>query len=1319
VSIEAQINRYYTAREGLSNSFIHHIYQDATGLMWISTDDGLNCFDGEEFKVFYRIPSDSTSLICNKIIQVFEDSQGTLWIATLEGVMWFLRETESFETAVPQFNGYKVSCLTEDKNGNIWMSVHGKSVFCVDLKGNIIKQLNTESHDLSYVRDIYIDHSDNIWMGVREKGVFVYNVEDDNIECYNQRNSGLDGKWINSITCDGSGKMLVVTETGINIFDDKSRKFSLLTLSNRASLDNAYALICSKDNSLWVATDGFGLKKVDLKTNKLIQITGKLDNFITPHSKIHAIFEDKQGSIWLGVYQKGLYQISTIGKEINYYSINSFFFGKGDNEHCVLSILEDSYGHLWIGTDGGGLSRIDKRTGLSVPIRQFRHKSITSLYEDKQSNLWVGTYLDGIWKYNPDKNLFEKQQLKRINSQSSNREYVTCFTEDQSGRLWVGTGNNGIIIINPQTSGYDYMSVNDAFGGVLLPNNFVNAIEAINGDVWIGTYKGLLKYSINGASVLYTTENSPLVNDIIFSLRKDSRGGLWVGSLRGLNYIDSKGVISPNMRERDLPSSSINGIEEDHDKNIWISTISSIIKYNPFTNEITDFKNYEPLLQSEYWWGAHYKSASGELYFGGTKGVVSFYPPLSKQTGNPMNLIFTSLSFIEKDDTSEHVGEYKVKYKNIRYNSEVTISPHIRTFTFSFKAVTFLNHAFVNYKARLIGIDNKWQEIPNNNRQITFSNLNPGKYTLEIAAQTDGNEPLFNKIDIIVVPPWWRTTAAHIVYFLTGIGLICLGFILIRRRINIQKIKQQQKNIRKLMEYKLDFFAEISHEVRTPLTLVISPLMKLIREEKENSKVKTFQLMMRNINRVVSLVNEMIDIRKIDSDQFTLCVEFMDVSAFTMDIIDYFHDVADLKGIDIEFSSSGEHFQHVWVDRACFEKILFNLLSNAIKFSQENSVIHVHLNYDVRNLLITVQNKGLFITDSLKERIFERFVSREPNGKISSGLGLYLTRKFVEMHKGNITVDTNEDTITFHISIPYGRDHFSDKELIRKYSANNLGDSFILWNGITFNNKVTRHRLRTSSKVLVVDDEIEIRKYISQSLSSSYKILEAEDGEAGMKIAKEQIPDIIISDVIMPNMDGITLCKSLKNQESTAHIPIILLTVKATPKDQIETMQQSGADLFISKPFDIDYLFVCVRNMLNNRSNVQKVSRAVRGGAVIPDKKLLSVDEKFIEKFKFIVERELANTELSVETLSQELCVSRVHLHRKIKTGLGVSPSEYINTCRLHRAESILASNNLTISEVAYLVGFNSIGNFSVAFKKMFGVPPSYYREIRTNKKDT
>lgn len=1328
IQIKANSDKLFGSNNKLSNSHVNYVYQDKKGFVWVCTENGLNVFNGLNFKTYHHRANDTTSLVNNSVLSVLEDRNGQFWVGTSEGVQLFNRDTECFSnirlsyTNITDFSYIK--CITEDSKGNIWLSTNRSGVIRIKESTNEpVYYMQTNSNICSNkINVIYEDRFSNIWIGSQDNGISVLNTENHTIVNYAHEPgnpNSLSSNKIFSIIEDPDGKVLIATiDGGIDAFDYSSRS---LIRHYIPSAETVYTLKTDSKNNLWIGTDGLGLKYYDFKTKSIKTYESELINLDLRQAKVHSIFEDRQHNIWVALYQKGVLMIPLKDKIFNNIGFNPFYSNKNIGNDCILTIAEDQSKDIWVGTDGDGIYRLNANREVRQHYKgnSFPANVVLSIFEDSKKRIWVGTYLYGLFLYNPANNSFDKRDLicKGIDV-----KHVNAITEDQEGNLWIGTNENGVCKYNPDTKNSQFLTYDLMKNKGQLLSNSVNAIAVYKDKVWMGTsVAGLSCYNMKTDSFEdYTVENGKLSNNNIFALSTDRSGGIWVGTNWGLNYINPLSGKSIQYTESEgLPNAAISGIEIDKHQNIWISTFYGLSHYNAKTGQFTNYYTTDGLVNNEFRRGAYFQSDTGEIFFGGISGLT-FFKPFETPPGYDLsNLVFTDL-LIYNEVVTIGKGSDPILEKSIDASSEIKLKHNIKSFSIGFSALEYNNPNNVIYQAKLDGFENSWVTLPQGSNSVTYTNLKARKYTLHIRAFLPNTTPVERSIIITVTPPLWFSWWAKTIYaFILAIGIYYL-YKSIALRSQKKKEDVQKAHENQIMQSKLQFFTDISHEIRTPLTLILTPIEELLKETTNEKLRSTYKIIDQNGHRILRLVNQVMEMRKLDKGQVKLLAEKTNIDAFIREIINSFTHLAQEKNITFTIEIQ-EDMPEVWIDQEKLDKVIFNVLSNAFKYTPQSGCITLTADTTGSDLRIRIADSGCGIPKNLRESVFERFyqIPDEINSsKMGTGIGLHLSHSLMKIHHGHIYVEDTENTgAVFVILLPLGKDYLQPDEMQSGHSTRNLA-TLVQTSLSSFTEEkedkvISSAKNKYKPKILIVEDNREIKDYISSVLSQDYQILEAENGRDGLETAIRKQPSCIISDVMMPEMDGIEMCEKIKKNEKTSHIPVILLTAKTAIEQRVEGLRV-GADSYIPKPFNIEHLKIRISKLIE----VRRVMKEKYEGKSDINEEIANIkttDEKFLEKLENIVKNQIGESELSVETISQEIGISRSQLQRKLKQLTNQNPSDYIKTMRLRHAALLLSTKNLSISEVTYATGFSSLSHFSNSFKEFYGMSPSRYMEINNN----
>jgi signal transduction histidine kinase/ligand-binding sensor domain-containing protein/AraC-like DNA-binding protein len=1251
--------------------------------------------------------------------------------------MRYDRATDTFEQ-IPMYKGDKVvsphvTSMIESRTGDLLIVTSGHGLFemkkgtrkCV-IKPELSGKLNS-----IYLNFIFEDRQGNIWIGTENNGLNLYSPATETVTTF-VAPDGISSNNISSIAEDNQGNIFVGTLTqGLNKYDEKEGIFRQLKYIDNQQL-MIYTLYLSKDNILYIGTDGQGMKTLENEEIKDYEINSAPFDFST--GKVHSIMQDKDNNFWLGIFQKGLIFKPESDKKFDYIgfkSIKSNPIGSG----AVTSILKDSQGITWIGTDNDGLYKLNANNERIAHFNRTASPNsvsgiILSIFEDSEKNLWLGSYTKG---------------LARLNRQTGQCEYVPEFlneriysiAEDNEKNLLVATYGSGffkIKIADRSIIGH-YESMkreNDDFSIDELSNDWINDILFDSeGLIWLAHYKGVSCYNPRKNTFLnYLNQNTLIPKTVAYTVFEDKSGKIWIGTSEGLYLFDKTDESLKSYSPKDgLPNNMICGILEDENNDIWVSTYLGISKLDISENRFINYYAGDGLQGNEFTRGARFKDKDGVMYFGGIYGVTYFYPPEIIETKKELKVYITDFYIfnrpVHKGDKS---GNHEIVSTSISEADKFLLTYGDNTFTIEFTTFEYTNPERIVYQYMIEELDKQWiNTYPGTNR-VTYTNLNPGSYTFRVRAIDNQNSSKIKTIKILISPPWYWSGYAYIAYIILILLFLFFAFNFIRSRYRQRQIAMEIKQQEEINEAKIQFFTNISHEIRTPMTMVINPLEKLITENKEPELQKSYSMIYRNAQRILRLINQLMDVRKLDKGQMKLHFRETDMVEFIKDLMLTFEYLSKRKNIQFNFIHSSDTL-NVWIDRNNFDKVLLNILSNAFKYTPENGEITIELktgsNENVKGPLknyfeIDITDSGTGIDEDKIEQIFERFYqihSVLTNANFGTGIGLHLTRSLVLLHHGVIYAENRKDTqgSRFVVKLPLGSDHLKMQELeeespdkrINLLNINKINPI----NLIEDTDTTPVSKSKSKSKILIVEDEDEIREYIKSELSGEYRILESSNGKKALEIALLEAPDLIISDVMMPEMDGITFAQKVKQNININHIPIILLTAKATSESKIEGLE-TGVDAYITKPFNTDYLKSTIANLLENRVLLRnKYSGRQQPDSMMEKIEMKSADEALMQKVMKVINENIANPDFSVEMLADKVGISRVHIYRRLKELTNQSAHAFIKGIRLRQAGALLLSKKYSISEVAYATGFSNPSHFSSTFKEFYGVSPKEYVE--------
>ena len=1348
---------HLSLEQGLSNKAVFSIIQDKRGFMWFATFNGLNKFDGYTFTVYKSEPHDLKSLSDNKVSSIIEDQTGMIWIGTyIGGLNKFDPEKECFTRYNHDPNDPNsisengIITLYEDKAGVLWIGTYtalNKFEPETETFTNYKHHPNdSKSLGENEVLAIYEDRLGVLWVGTnggglnkfdRNKDTFIHYKHDPN----NSNSLGSDR--VHSIHEDQWGNLWIGTNGGgLNKFDQEKEIFTryINNQNNTNSISSNFVGDIYEDRSgiLWIGTNDGGLNKYDRERNNFAHYKhDSNDAQSLSDNRVLSFCEDNSGVIWIGT-NDGL---NKIVKRKEYFIHYKNIPGDPNSlsNNSVYSICEDQFGQIWIGTFGGGLNLFNR---ISETFIHFKHNPrdptslsnnrVLSVYQDRTGILWVGTLGGGLNKFDRDKKSFTHYRYNYNDPNSISEDEVLTIYEDKEGTLWIGTDQQGLNKFDREKEIFIRYKNNPSNPNSLSCNDVIPIYEDHTGVLWIGTdRKGLNKFDRETETFTHYkyNPNNPksLSYNSVGPIYEDDTGVLWIGTYGGgLNKFNRDMEGFQHYDEKDgLADNVIYGILQDGNRNLWLSTNKGLSKFNLDTEKIKNYNITDGLQDNEFNQGAYLKSKSGEFYFGGINGFNVFHPDSIHDNLHMPQIVITDFQLFNK---SVPVGFDKATNRTI-LNKSITDTKKIElryvdnTFSFEFAALDYTNPIKNKYAYKMEGLDDKWIYTNASRRFATYTNLVPGEYTFRVKGSN--NDGIWNEegtsISIIIFPPWWKTTWAYMLYVTLTIGFLYYLWKLKMRRIRIkhdyEMSKFEAKKLHEVDEMKSTFFANISHEFRTPLTLILGPVKEFINNEKDTKKKEELSIIYKSADRLNGLVNQLLDLSTLEAGKMKLETTSEDVIPLLKGLVLSFASLAERKKIQLNFNSNLSELE-VYLDRDKIEKIMSNLLSNAFKFTPEGGTINVDVNKSELNVEIIIYDNGIGISEDRLGNIFNRFYqvdgsrNREHEG---TGIGLALTKELVELHKGTIEVVSGEGKgTTFTIKLPLGKDHLKPGEVCEEKKEKEKiisPDSDLIPDEEKQGEKIDIAIYTDKEKplLLIVEDNADVRNYIKGYLGKEYRLLEAKDGEDGLNKAFEHIPDLIVSDVMMPKLDGFQFCENIKTDERTSHIPLILLTAKASGQDKIEGLE-TGADDYIMKPFDAKELKVRVKNLIDQRKKIIYHYKS-QGSFEISNLNITSKDKKFITKAIEIINNHISDENFDVNTFAKEIGLSRVQLHRKLVALIGHSPGDVIRLVRLTKAAKLIQSKFGNISEIALEVGFNNPANFAKAFRIQFGTSPSEYKK--------
>jgi len=1334
-----------TAKDGLLSNTVNAILKDRQGLMWFATNDGLNKFDGTNFTVYRNLAGDSSSLRANEVLALHEDEKGNLWVGTSGGgLSLYNRQRDHFEhfQVKAGLRGLTrnavVRSICSDRLGKIWVAQY-EGLYIVDPESKNIRKLPLTNNNGTLINTpllcVLKDSRNSMWVGT-DSGLFLFRPASNSFVRFQHSNiekNSLGNDHVMSIGEDKQGNLWVGTMHGLNRLQVTPSGYSIFRWPEGKGepLGNSQinCIATAPDSSLWVGSSN-GL-------NKLNPVTGQVEIYTRENGNIHSLttpsircaYIDKQGIYWFGTFRSG---INKYDKNLNLFNLklNNASGENGSNPSIVGSFAEFGKGQFFIGTDGGGLYEFDRATERIRPVpvhvngKTTTTLSILALQKTRQHELVMGTFGEGVIIYNPETGATScLKQGKGAADLNSND--IFCLKEISDGSIWVGTNGDGINVLMNNKVIYRYTSRPNGPNDIFLPvNGYIRAMEEdADGNIWIGSHGAgiAILNRKNGTWTVYNQDNSKLPSDKVQTLLRDSRGRMWIGTYGGGLCLFDKGKKQfINFSEKDgLQNTTIYEIVEDLQGRIWVSTNTGISSLDVNTKSFRNFNCQNGVQNNNFVHGSGLRASNGELFFGGLQGFNYFDPGSLAINRNVPTVILTDLKISNK---SVSAGDASPIKENISIAKEIRLE-YKQNFALGFVALNYTIPRQNHYAYKLEGFDKDWNNIGTNNT-ASYTNLDPGEYTFKVkAANNDGvwstGETM---IKIFVKPPFWRTTAAYIFYVLLIGSLLFYsryrGIEKLRRKFALEQERQEIRRMQELDRLKLKFLTNLSHDFRTPISLIMGPVDQLIADEGGSTRLDKLYMVRRNARRLLNLVNQLLDFRKMEEQELRLQLTKGEFGSFVKEVCESFRDLSERKQINFAFKSDVPVL-YAYFDKDKIERILFNLLSNAFKFTLAGGTIRVELEQDAEKrdveqtwVSIKVKDSGIGIPKDDQDKIFKRFFQNHSATSVlnqGTGIGLSITKEFISMHGGTIDVESEEgkgSAFIIHMPLKTATEEASEVEKLESTASGTIMDEPVdKSNGVTTSGDVKNKKEMLS--ILLVEDNEDFRFYLKDNLRNNYKVLEATNGKEGWHKALANHPHLIVSDVSMPEMDGLLLLKKLKGDKRTSHIPVILLTAVTAEEQQVKGLE-CGATDYITKPFNFEVLSAKIKNLLELKTTMQTTyTKQIK--MVSPAVSVTSADEKLMHAITGYLEKNIMGTDVSVEALSREVGMSRSTLYVKLLEITGQTPVEYIRSYRLDKAVALMEKSNMTISEIAYQVGFTTPNYFARSFKSRFNMLPSEY----------
>lgn len=1330
----AQSGKLFNTDNQLSSNLATQVFQDKSGFIWIATRNGLNNYDGYHINVIKKDMSNFLGLNSNYINSIAQDEKEHILLGTNNSLLEFTG-SEFLKIPMLDSKGEELATYVKQvyplRNKDVAVATSGYGIMLKKQDEQKCHAMKGEVEKLKYIHKLLEDKRGRLWI-ITEDGKLYRKETNGRVTSHF---AGTEGVGAQDIQQDALGNIYLASKNqGVYLLRAGSNVFTRISSIGNLPIDNIYI---SRNNKLYIGSDGLGIYVYDPQTGFLQDnpLFSRLVNLAK--SNITSIIEDNQGNIWVSMLQKGVFMQSNIQNDFNYMG---FRLGNRNviGENCVTSLSINQGNQVWVGTDKDGLYLFNIAT-RSVEGHFLNQNTVLTLCKDQQGRTWVGTYTDGLG-YMDAAGSFHPVDLGISKSVG-----IFDIKQDPQGNIWIATMGEGLFCLQKDGSRRNYKAKYGADNNLKvnsLPNDYLvkMALSKDGNQVYIATSVGLACLDRKRNSWVSTFKGINCLNKNRFShcVFVDSKDHVWYGTEDGAFCFDFRKGIKPKLytTANGLTDNSVASITEDYQGNIWLGTIKGLNKLALKSGTITKFYT-ESGLQSNEFSDASVCTTQDKkvILMGGSGGINWFQADRVKQHPWQAKVVISGFVVNNKTVTpGMESGSYTITDSWVTVAREFNLSHDDNTFSLQLSTFTYNNVEQIRYAYSING--DAWRTVPAGQNELAFSHMAPGSYKYRIKAICNGYETPVKEFTIIVHPAWYASIWAKLFYLLLLIAAIMLSLCHRKHQMEDLLILQQHIHAEEMGEAKIKFFMNISHEIRTPLTLIITPLLSLIKEDKEPHRQGIYEIIRKNSERILHLINQMMDLRKIDKGQMVMRMCKTDMVSFINEEYDLFKQQAIAKSIDFEYQHDCEELP-VWIDRNNFDKVIINTLSNAFKFTPTAGHILLSLTHTGHHAYISIKDSGIGIPKDKLETIFQRFYQTpaDPNERnVGTGIGLDLTRSLVELHYGTISARNNEGEkgskfehgSEFIIRIPLGKDHLKPEEIIEeeemkkeqnKELAEAEQEEQLAENNDqpaeTLNNSETTPASAKGAKaeIVIVEDEEDIQEYLKAQLSSDFKIRTYPNGKVALNEILKNKPDLVISDIMMPEMDGTTLCAKLKSNINTNDVPIILLTAKSREEDQLEGLQ-TGADAYILKPFNMDILHRNIINLLTVRRTLRnKFTGNESQNHQVEQIEMQTPDNSLMQRVMEVINENINDSDLSVDMIAQKVGISRVHLHRKMKELTNQTPHSFIRNIRLQQAAKLLKDGKQSITEVMYACGFSNSASFSTMFKNLFGCSPREYMQ--------
>lgn len=1330
----AQSGKLFNTDNQLSSNLATQVFQDKSGFIWIATRNGLNNYDGYHITVIKKNMSNFSGLNSNYINSIAQDEKEHILLGTNNSLLEFTG-SEFLKIPMLDSKGKELATYVKQvyplKNKDVAVATSGYGIMLKKQDEQKCHAMKGEVEKLKYIHKLLEDKRGRLWI-ITEDGKLYRKETNGRVTSHF---AGTEGVGAQDIQQDALGNLYLASKNqGVHLLRAGSNVFTRISSIGNLPIDNIYI---SRNNKLYIGCDGLGIYVYDPQTGFLQDnpLFSRLVNLAK--SKVTSIIEDNQGNIWVSMLQKGVFMQRNIQNDFNYMG---FRLGNRNviGENCVTSLSINQGNQVWVGTDKDGLYLFNIAT-RSVEGHFLNQSTVLTLCKDQQGRTWVGTYTDGLG-YMDAAGSFHPVDLGISKSVG-----ILDIKQDPQGNIWIATMGKGLFCLQKDGSRRNYKAKYGADNNLKvnsLPNDYLikMALSKDGNHVYIATSVGLACLDRKRNSWVSTFKGINCLNKNSFShcVFVDSKDHVWYGTEDGAFCFDFRKGIKPKLytTANGLTDNSVASITEDYQGNIWLGTIKGLNKLALKSGTITKFYAESGLQSNEFSDASVCTTQDRKtILIGGSGGLNWFQADQVRQHPWQAKVVISGFILNNKMVTpGMKSGSYTITDNWSTFSRDFQLSHEDNTFTLQLSTLTYNDVEQISYVYSING--DAWRTVPAGQNELAFSHMAPGRYKYRIKAICNGYETPVKEFTIIVHPAWYASIWAKLFYLLLLIAAIMLYLRHRKRQMEDQLILQQHIHAEEMGEAKIKFFMNISHEIRTPLTLIITPLLSLIKEDKEPHRQGIYEIIRKNSERILHLINQMMNLRKIDKGQMVMRMCKTDMVSFINEEYDLFKQQAIAKSIDFEYQHDCEELP-VWIDRNNFDKVIINTLSNAFKFTPTAGHILLSLTHTDHHAYISIKDSGIGIPKDKLETIFQRFYQTpaDPSDRnIGTGIGLDLTRSLVELHYGTISARNNEGEkgskfehgSEFIIRIPLGKDHLKPEEIIeeeemKKEQNNELAETEqeeqLAENNDqpaeTLNNSDTTPASAKGAKaeIVIVEDEEDIQEYLKAQLSSDFKIRTYPNGKVALNEILKNKPDLVISDIMMPEMDGTTLCAKLKSNINTNDVPIILLTAKSREEDQLEGLQ-TGADAYILKPFNMDILHRNIINLLTVRRTLRnKFTGNESQNHQVEQIEMQTPDNSLMQRVMEVINENINDSDLSVDMIAQKVGISRVHLHRKMKELTNQTPHSFIRNIRLQQAAKLLKDGKQSITEVMYACGFSNSASFSTMFKNLYGCSPREYMQ--------